>query len=251
MQAADSNDGAVARRQTFLALALIIGITAAVRAPLLSVPFERDEGEYAYIGWRLGHGELPYRDWIDQKPPAIFWIYRLALSLPDDPVRAVHLLALMWSAASACALFLLARQFMSHGWATIAAALFAVLSAHPLIEGTAANTEIFMLLPLILSVLSFLGSFRDRQTRVWPIFVCGASIGLAAAFKQVAAVNWPFLVCIYPFFCSGEKRWRSTFTFAALSAVGGALIWIVIGAYFHFRGGFRELVYNVLTHNLE
>src|SRR5881398_81297 len=123
------------------AFAFLIVVTLLVRLPLLSVPFERDEGEYAYIGWRLGHGELPYRDWIDQKPPAIFWIYRLALSLPDDPERAVHLLALMWSAASACALFLLARQFMSHGWATIAAALFVVLSAHPLIEGTAANTE--------------------------------------------------------------------------------------------------------------
>src|SRR5436853_2153373 len=122
MQAADSKSGAIARRPLLLALALIIAITAAARAPLLSVPFERDEGEYAYIGWRLGAGELPYRDWIDQKPPGIFWIYRLALSLPGDPVRAVHLAALICSAASACALFLLARHFMSHGWATIAAA---------------------------------------------------------------------------------------------------------------------------------
>jgi hypothetical protein len=58
-----------------------------IRAPLLDVPFERDEGEYAYVAWRLDSGELPYLDWFDQKPPAIFWIYRLALALWRSPSR--------------------------------------------------------------------------------------------------------------------------------------------------------------------
>ena len=51
-------------RLTILVVAGLILITAAVRIPLLRVPFERDEGEYAYIAWRLGHNELPYRDWV-------------------------------------------------------------------------------------------------------------------------------------------------------------------------------------------
>ncbi len=100
-------------RLTILVVAGLILITAAVRIPLLRVPFERDEGEYAYIAWRLGHNELPYRDWVDQKPPAIFWIYRAALTFPVDPIRAVHFAALLFSAASACALFFLARRFMN------------------------------------------------------------------------------------------------------------------------------------------
>ena len=37
-----------------------------------------------------GYNELPYRDWVDQKPPAVFYVYRLALSLPFEPVRAIH-----------------------------------------------------------------------------------------------------------------------------------------------------------------
>ena len=90
-------------RQTLLILAGLILITAAVRIPLLNVPLERDEGEYAYIAWRLGHNELPYRDWVDQKPPAVFWVYRAALALPIAPIRAVHLAALLFSAASSCA----------------------------------------------------------------------------------------------------------------------------------------------------
>src|SRR5436305_12105278 len=108
------------------AFALLIVVTLLVRLPLLDVPFERDEGEYAYIGWRLAHGELPYRDWVDQKPPAIFWIYQCALCLPGDPVRAVHLAALFWSAASACALFFLARRFVPQFGALLSAVLLAL-----------------------------------------------------------------------------------------------------------------------------
>lgn len=135
--------------QTVLLIAGLVLITAAVRIPLLGVPFERDEGEYAYIAWRLGHNELPYRDWVDQKPPAIFWVYRAALTLPLDPIRAVHLAALLFSAASTRALFFLGLRFMRRFWAFAAAALFALLSVDPFAHGTAANTEIFMLLPII------------------------------------------------------------------------------------------------------
>src|SRR4029077_8292936 len=111
-------------KQTLVALAITIVATIAVRGPLLNIPFERDEGEYAYIAWRLGHDELPYRDWVDQKPPAIFWVYRAGLMLPIDPIRAVHLVALLFAAASTCALFFLALRVMNRFWAFIAAALF-------------------------------------------------------------------------------------------------------------------------------
>src|SRR5215813_1136456 len=99
-----------------LALVIIVLVTAALRLLLLNIPFERDEGEYAYIAWRLGHGELPYRDWVDQKPPAVFWVYRLALALPMEPVAAIHLVAAAFAAATAVALWFLARRFTSDGW---------------------------------------------------------------------------------------------------------------------------------------
>src|SRR5438132_11918151 len=102
--------------QIVLIVTTLVLIVSAVRAPLLSIPFERDEGEYAYIAWRLGHNELPYRDWVDQKPPGIFWVYRAALALPLDPIRAVPGMALLFSAVSACALFVLAQRVMSRMW---------------------------------------------------------------------------------------------------------------------------------------
>jgi 4-amino-4-deoxy-L-arabinose transferase-like glycosyltransferase len=204
-------------------LALIVLLTAAVRVPCLDYPFERDEGEYAYIAWRLAHDELPYRDWVDQKPPGIFWVYRAARALPVDPIRAVHFMGLLFAAASACALFFLARRFLSDRWATLAAALFALLRADPIINGLAANTELFMLLPLIVSLLAFFAAldppspafWRGTPRRaLWPV-ICGALTGIPIAFKQVGAVNWVFLLAMFPVFAPPENRWRQTFSFAA------------------------------------
>ena len=238
-------------KRTILSLMVIVLVVAAIRVPLLNIPFERDEGEYAYIAWRLGHQELPYRDWIDQKPPAIFWAYQLALSQPLDPIRAVHLMGLLWSAASACALFLLASRFMKPFWAAGAAVLLGLLSAGPSMEGTAANTEVFMLLPLILSqIVFFRASTADRRGILFMI-MAGALTGVAAAFKQVAMVNWFFLVAIHPVFVAGKNRLRQTVSFAVWSAAGVTFIWSIITAFFFLRHGLADFIYNVVTHNLE
>ncbi len=239
------------RKPALPAVVAVVLLTAAVRLPTLGIPFERDEGEYAYIGWRVGCGELPYRDWIDQKPPGVFWVYRAALALPLNPVVAVHFAALVVSAASACTLFFVARRFMSCSPAAVAALLFAVLAADPLIQGTAANTEVFMLCPLILSQLAFFPAMQKGRGQILLAAACGALTGVAIAFKQVAAVNWLFLIAVAPLFAPKGSRLRGTLSFAGWSTAGAASVWAGIVAYFALRHGLADLVYNVFTHNLE
>ena len=233
-----------------LAISLLV-IVAAVRAPLLPIPLERDEGEYAYIAWRLGYDELPYRDWVDQKPPAVFFIYRLALSLPLEPIRAIHFVALLFSATSTCALFFLALRFMNRFWAWIAAALFALLSADPLVQGTAANTEHFMSCPLILSIIAFISAASRRDRKLLFILLAGALTGIAAMFKQVAIVNWFFMAALYPILGERQKRWRAAVSFVLWSATGLLTVLGLVVLYFWKRGGLHEFVDNVFTHNLE
>ena len=237
-------------KQKVLFIAIIILLTTAIRVPLLSIPFERDEGAYAYIAWRLGYHELPYRDWIDQKPPGIYLVYRLALSLPLEPIRSVHAAGMLFSAASACALFFLARRFLSVPLAGCAAVMFAILSADPRVEGTAANTELFMLLPLILSQLAFLSAVSAVRHRIPLMLLSGVLTGIAVGFKQVAGVNWFFLVAMYPVFAAEGNRLRGTLAFAAWSAVGAASVWGLLAIYFFFQHGLGDFIYNVFTQNL-
>ncbi len=237
--------------QTILLVAGLLVIVAAIRSPLLPIPLERDEGEYAYIAWRLGYHELPYRDWVDQKPPGIFYVYRFALTLPFEPVRAIHFFGLVFSAASVCALFFVAKRFMNRFWAWVAAALFALLGADPLVQGTAANTELFMLCPLILSLIAFLAAAAKTKPRVLFMVLAGALTGIAVMFKQVAVVNWFLLVALYPVFAPREKRWRGAVSFIAWSASGLLTVLALVVLYFWRRGGLTEFVDNVFTHNLE
>jgi hypothetical protein len=237
--------------QTILLAASLVLLVTAIRLPLLPIPLERDEGEYAYIAWRLGYNELPYRDWVDQKPPAVFYVYQLALSLPFEAVRAIHFVGLLFSAVSVCALFFLGFQFIDRFWAFLGAALFALLSSDPLVQGTAANTELFMLCPLILSLTAFFATAAKNKPRVLFMVLAGALTGIAVMFKQVAVVNWFLLAGLYPVFAPREKRWRGAVSFIAWSATGLLTVLALVLLYFWRRGGLTEFVDNVFTHNLE
>ena len=237
--------------RTILLTASLVLIVAAIRAPLLPIPLERDEGEYAYIGWRLGHNELPYRDWFDQKPPAVFFIYRVALSLPIEPVRAIHFVGLLFAAISTCALFFLGLRLLDCFWAWLGAALFALLGADPLVQGTAANTELFMLCPLILSQIAFFTAAAKNQRYVSLMVLVGALTGIAFMFKQVAIVNWFLLVVFYPVFARREERLRSAVSFIIWSAVGLLIVVGLVVLYFWTHGALYEFIENVFTHNLK
>src|SRR6266850_7109315 len=226
--------------QTILLTAALILIVAGLRVPLLPIPLERDEGEYAYIAWRLGHNELPYRDWVDQKPPGVFYVYRFALSLPFDSVRAIHFVGLLFSAASVCALFFLGSQFMDRLWAWLGAALFALLSSDPLVQGTAANTELFMLCPLIFSQIMFLAAAAKNQRNVLLMVLAGVLTGIACMFKQVAIVNWFLLAALYPIFAGREKRWRRAVSFVVWSAAGLLTVVGLVVLYFWWYGALHE-----------
>jgi len=245
-----SQPAAPPAKRTVQFIAIIVFLTLAIRVPLLNMPFQRDEGAYAYIAWRLGHHELPYRDWVDQKPPGIYLVYRLALDLPLEPIRAVHAVGMLFSAASACALFFLARRFLSVPLAGCAAVMFAILSADPRVEGTVANTELFMLLPLILSQWVFLSVVSEVRCRIPLMVLSGVLTGIAVGFKQVAGVNWFFLVALYPVFAAEGNRLRGTLAFAAWSAVGAASVWGLLVIYFFSQHGLGDFIYNVFTQNL-
>jgi hypothetical protein len=86
-----------------LAAALLI-----VRLPSLAQPMGPDQGLYAYVGDRILHGELAYRDAWDQKPPGIHYVYATLRSLSArdlvvpaaDLVAAALIAALLWALGS-------------------------------------------------------------------------------------------------------------------------------------------------------
>ena len=93
---------------------LLLALVAALlifRLPSLVQPMGPDQGLYAYVGERILHGELAYRDAWDQKPPGIHYIYAglRAISHRDvivpaaDLAAAALVAALLWRLGSSIA----------------------------------------------------------------------------------------------------------------------------------------------------
>ncbi len=76
-------------------LLALVGALLLVRLPSLVQPMGPDQGLYAYVGERILHGELAYRDAWDQKPPGIHYLYAAlrGISSRDAVVPAADLLA--------------------------------------------------------------------------------------------------------------------------------------------------------------
>lgn len=181
-----------------LAVAALVVLAAlafvAIRGPYLSIPLERDEGEYAYIAQRMLAGDVPYRDAFDQKPPAAFAAYLLAFATTGRSVEGIHAFAGIWTAATALLLFLWTRALAGGLAAGFAVLAFAVVSTDPSLFATAANTELFMLLPLTGAALCLWRGIERDGLGAW--LAAGALLAAACWFKPVAVWNALFALAL-------------------------------------------------------
>ena len=235
-------------RALWVLIAVTVAVFALLRLPYLSVPLERDEGEYAYIAQRIIEGDVPYRDAFDQKPPGVFLAYATAFLVLGQSIESIHLLLYLWTAATALVLFFLVRRLCGDWEAGFAGLIFAVASVDPRLVAKAANTEIFMLLPITASMFCLVRGLAEPRARWW--LACGALAAAACWFKQVAALNAVF-VAVY----AGAALFRREGAGASLRV----LLWMVLGValtslpillWFAFAGAWTSFVDAVFLHNL-
>jgi hypothetical protein len=221
-----------------------------LRVPFVALPLERDEGDYAYVAWRMLEGEVPYRDAFDQKPPGIYAVYAALFALgPRSPV-ALHLWLYAWSAASALGLAALVRGLAGGLAAACALLLFAALSTDPRLTATAANTESFLLLPLVLSWGALWRAERGGGARAWA--AAGALAAAACWIKPVAATHGLFAAA---WAVAGAARARpqartreAARRLAALALGAAAVSAAALGA-LAWLGALRDFVDIVVVHN--
>jgi len=234
-------------------LAVAAAAFVAFRAPFLSLPLERDEGEYAYIAQRMLLGEVPYRDAFDQKPPGVFVAYLVAFSLFGQTVEGIHLFMYLWTIATCGLLFALVRRIVGPLAAAFSVLIFAVASADPRLTGNAANTEIFMVLPLVASLY---GAIRAREADAggagwW--CAAGALAALACWFKQVALSNALFvwLLALWGPGARSGGGWCDALRSSLALALGALLVLAPGLIAVAWVGAWRPFLDAVVLHNLD
>jgi 4-amino-4-deoxy-L-arabinose transferase-like glycosyltransferase len=177
-----------------------------------------DEAVYGSIAALMNQGGTLYGDGgVDNKPPGIFWTYAATFDLFGTyQMTAVHVVALAVMAATCVLLFVIGRSISSPRAGLLAATFYGLVTAMGNPRLLAANTELFMTLPLTAAFLLML-----RRQWLWS----GLLMVVAGAFKQVAAAEVLLLpVGLLVLHARGER------TGAAIRFGAGILIGLAAGA---------------------
>ncbi len=205
-----------------------------------------DEAIYAVVGRELVTGHVLYRDVVDHKPPLIYVAYAAteAIGGPRGGMLLVHLATVLAVFGTALALRRLMRTHRrtDDSTATMAAVLWLVFSTTMIdFDALAANCELFMVLPLVVSVQLYLG---ER----W--LASGALVGIAMLFKYQAAIHLPLyaahLIWVH------RTRWRAVLVpvvaigagFLGVVAIAVGILWAIgalPAAVFWFRFNFAYI----------
>lgn len=230
-----------------LPLVVICLLPVVLYLPFLRAPFERDEGVYATIAQGLLGGQVPYRDLFDNKPPLVYGWYAFSFLLFGETVVAPRIVASVLLSFTTLSLFGQARMMFPRGVAYAAAAMFAVSTGLPWVA-LHANTEAYMLLPLMASLLAFTIGMRRDNLR-W-FLLAGALGGLAMLTKQVAVWNLVALAI-----AGSVWRWRGCGSgwqsvFPALWLLTGAgVVTAVVALPFVAVGALDDLLYANFIYN--
>ena len=210
------------------------------RIQLLSIPLERDEGSFAYIGHWLLKGQELYTDMLDSKLPGLYTYYAFFTTLFGYNATGVHIGLLVANMASAVCLYLLAKELYNPLVAAIATSFFMFLVISPNLVGFAAHAT-QLLTPFVLgSFLLFWKGIRSNRTRLF--FLSGILMGIAFSIKQQSAI-YGILIAVmwWPARLLWYKRENSRLP---------VLEWLLLGA-----GGFLPLalivVYFVLVGRID
>ncbi|HEY8602428.1 MAG TPA: hypothetical protein VIL85_28660 [Thermomicrobiales bacterium] len=124
--------------------------------PSLNMPLDIDAACYAVAAYWWAQGDTLYRNFTITRPQGIFVVYRLIQSVGLDSVAEIRFAGALYCALCVVALLLVVRRVWGEAIGFGAAGLFALIMALPSLEGPATNAELYMLLPLLLSLFLLL-----------------------------------------------------------------------------------------------
>ncbi len=133
--------------------AVIIGVLAVLISLQLApsvIGQGRDSGTFAYTGWVIRNGGLPYVDAWDNKPPGVYYLDALAFELFGTSRWALWLIETIFIGLAALVTYnLLRRAFPQRVLAWTGVVIFLSYARHPVLIRDTNFTESFALLPQI------------------------------------------------------------------------------------------------------
>ena len=160
----------------------VLLVTALIRWHRLDVPMERDEGEYAYAGQLMLQGTPPYVLAYNMKLPGIYLVYAIFEAIFGDTLRGIHGGLLVVNLASILLVFQVGRKLLDERAAFFSSAIFALLSSHWSVTGLFANSEHFVVLPVLAGTYFLITALQQGSLGRWGM--AGLLMGTGFVIKQ-------------------------------------------------------------------
>ncbi len=199
-------------------------------------PWLNDEGVYANVGKAILQGEALYRQVWENKPPAIYLLYGTAQAVAGSAnvLFAVRLLALAAALIAQTAIFRLVRSHAGYWAALLGTACAGAALDLPLLDGTTANAEIYLIaattpaMATLWKTFSRAGAAPARRVDAAPIAAAGVAFGVAILFKLVAGTDLVAALAVVALACPAERRLRAGCILLAGTAlpIAAALLWL-------------------------
>lgn len=228
---------------------LLVLLVVGLRIPTLFTPhYYGDEEIYFVLGRAWREGVPLYEAIFDHKPPLIYVMAGIF-----NTVYLFRMLLMVWMVAHTLIFWKLARllfakskKYLAHA----ASLLFVILTTMPALEGNIANAELFMMMPVTLSLL-MVWSAKEKD---WIKFVLAGMVAGIGWLYKVPVVMDVLAIALYLFVFRKpniKESWRGVWSKGFWGyLVGFALPLLLTFAYYYLKGHGESYLATVLTVNL-
>jgi hypothetical protein len=225
-------------------LILLLHLTTSPRFVSLSP----DSGVFAYAGKLVTEGKLPYRDFFDHKPPLIYYLEALAISISGPNPWSIWWLDVIYLAVTGIVFFLVLSKVTHVITGSLTSGIFILTLMTPQFFTGGNYTETYGLLPQVLIIGAAYGYLRNRKS-LW-VFLIGIITALASLFKQtnIALGVGSAFVVLYLDFLSRQARLGVKHALIFIS--GFLLPWGITAALWAGLGAFPQFWDAVVMYNL-
>jgi len=238
------------RSAVICALGLVTVAALLLRVPSIAQPLGIDQSLWASAVFGMEHGQRLYRDVWEQRPPGIYWIYLAGFRILGWVPATVAWLDIFASVAMTAILFVIVRRLAAPLMATLAAALYAVLTMPAWLYGHGgflerSVSETFIVVCVGLAAWS---AVRSRESpSPAPAFALGLFAGAAVVLKPNAGLYLPALLLWIVLYT--RSRPRALIPALAATIVGSAIVPVLAIGWLWSQGTLQDARIAVIDFN--
>jgi len=222
-----------------LAAFLVIWLNLSWRPDISKLP--PDSGFYAYYGKAVLHGQLPYRDIWDDKPPLGYYLNALGLFVFGQTPWGVWWSSVVWILGCMVLFFVVIKKLLGGVTAGVTSIIFLGALMNPQIFQGGNLMEVYSLTPQIGTIgITYL--FFTNHRKPWLAFLAGVLTACAFLIKQPTIMLGCSSILLMMISSLNEWKIREAFRIGLGFLLGTVSLIAVVSVYWLWVGALGQFL---------